>query len=1170
MALTVILPSGVSNTGNFAFGSVSTTGNITGNYILGNGALLTGVSTTSSNINNGTSNVTVVSSGGNVSVGIGGTSNVAVFATTGEFITGLLSVSGNVTGGNLVTSGSGGNISGANVISGTTLSATGNMVANNVVATTIVNAASLTGGLLSVSGNITANNALFTNIVNVASFTGAVVSVSGNITGNYFIGNGSQLTGISNISNGTSNIQIVAANANATVNIGGISNVVVYATTGEYVTGVISASGNVTAGNISTAGNVNGANIVATTLSATSNVVAAGGTFTGNISTTGNVQVGNLSTAGNVNSAFFVGSNASLNGLTVTGLITLNNISGPVNIQPTAGIGNIVLGGLSQTGDITLGRSSVTGNTIIAGGAISAANTKSILIGQGGVAGSNTTVQIGPALGNGNVVISANTTVALANTSGTALSVAGNITGGNLNTTGTLSTSGNIAANNVIATTIVSAASHTGTLISVTGNIQGGNVITTGIAQIQNNLIVNAPSVGKGGQLILAWGNTPNVTGQANQTWNLDVDSSNVFRVFYQNSAGASSVLIQANAASNIVTFPSTAGISVSGNVNAGTNYFIGNGSQLTGITASGGASITNGTSNVVVAASGNVTVAVAGTPSVATFTTSGMTANIVAATNNGNGTNFKVGDDAWIGDVNNADTMSVRGQQNAANGYIVFGNADSTTTLGRSGTGPLTYLGAFSATGNVNGGNLISAALVQGATVSSSGNVVVVGVAASGNISATANVQGGNGVFTTIVSAASHTGTIVSVTGNITAAGGVFGSGNISTTGNVQGGNFVGAVAATTVSASGNVNGGNLITAALVQGATVSSSGNVVTVGVAASGNISATANVQGGNGVFTTIVSAASHTGGLVSVTGTVTGSQFNGSGAGLSSIPGANVTGTLSIPTSSYAATVSSAAQPNITSVGTLTSLAVTGQVNAANGVAATTIAAQGWGVRVVAGSGDTQGIIQFTNFAQNAQWATITSNAVNSLLLNATTTQATGSFVTPGTITVNSGAAATAIINGAGNAVGNIGSSGTYFNRLFAQATTALYADLAEMYTTDAEYKPGTVMIFGGNQEVTISTTTHDYRVAGVVSTNPAHVMNSGLQGEFTVAVALTGRVPVSVIGNISAGDRVVTSNRAGVAEALDMTRYQPGVIIGKALQSHTGDQVGVIEVVVGRL
>jgi hypothetical protein len=156
----------------------------------------------------------------------------------------------------------------------------------------------------------------------------------------------------------------------------------------------------------------------------------------------------------------------------------------------------------------------------------------------------------------------------------------------------------------------------------------------------------------------------------------------------------------------------------------------------------------------------------------------------------------------------------------------------------------------------------------------------------------------------------------------------------------------------------------------------------------------------------------------------------------------------------------------------------------------------------------------------------------------------------------------------------NQTASANTSALSFNAATGQLTTtstkALYADLAELYVADSVYSPGTVLIFGGNQEVTISTVTHNNRVAGVVSTNPAHVMNSGLQGEFTVAVALSGRVPVSVIGNISAGDRVVTSNRAGVAEALDMALYQPGVIIGKALQNYSGNGVGVIEVVVGRL
>ena len=190
MALTVILPSGVSNTGNFAVGSVSAIGNVTGNYILGNGALLTGVSTTSSNINNGTSNVTVVSSGGNITVGVGGTGNVAVFSTTGMVLT------GNITANNGMFT----NIVNVASHTGAVVSVTGNITGNNISVTSNVNIAStgtvaiantggvalsvtgnITGGNISATGNITANNGMFTNIVNVASHTGAVVSVTGNV-----------------------------------------------------------------------------------------------------------------------------------------------------------------------------------------------------------------------------------------------------------------------------------------------------------------------------------------------------------------------------------------------------------------------------------------------------------------------------------------------------------------------------------------------------------------------------------------------------------------------------------------------------------------------------------------------------------------------------------------------------------------------------------------------------------------------------------------------------------------------------------------------------------------------------------------------------------------------------------------------------------------------------
>jgi hypothetical protein len=78
------------------------------------------------------------------------------------------------------------------------------------------------------------------------------------------------------------------------------------------------------------------------------------------------------------------------------------------------------------------------------------------------------------------------------------------------------------------------------------------------------------------------------------------------------------------------------------------------------------------------------------------------------------------------------------------------------------------------------------------------------------------------------------------------------------------------------------------------------------------------------------------------------------------------------------------------------------------------------------------------------------------------------------------------------------------------------------------------------------------------------------MNSGLESEFTVEVGLIGRVPCQVIGPITAGDQVVSSNRAGVAERLDMSQYQPGVIIGKAVENYNSTEPGVIEIVVGRL
>ena len=157
----------------------------------------------------------------------------------------------------------------------------------------------------------------------------------------------------------------------------------------------------------------------------------------------------------------------------------------------------------------------------------------------------------------------------------------------------------------------------------------------------------------------------------------------------------------------------------------------------------------------------------------------------------------------------------------------------------------------------------------------------------------------------------------------------------------------------------------------------------------------------------------------------------------------------------------------------------------------------------------------------------------------------------------------------IINNMGNGVGNIGNSTGYFNTVFAKSTSAQYADLAEMYQADKQLDAGQVVEFGGAYEIQKSGTSHSTRVAGIVSTNPSYLMNSAMDVPHKAPVALTGRVPCYVIGKISKGDRLVASDISGVATVLNMDLYQPGCIIGKALEDYDSQEIGKIEVAVGR-
>lgn len=139
--------------------------------------------------------------------------------------------------------------------------------------------------------------------------------------------------------------------------------------------------------------------------------------------------------------------------------------------------------------------------------------------------------------------------------------------------------------------------------------------------------------------------------------------------------------------------------------------------------------------------------------------------------------------------------------------------------------------------------------------------------------------------------------------------------------------------------------------------------------------------------------------------------------------------------------------------------------------------------------------------------------------------------------------------------------------TYFS---GEATSALYADLAEKYLADQPYEPGTVVVFGGEKEVTQSSRSHDSAIAGVISTNPAYLMNNKLEGDYATDVALVGRVPCKVVGPVSKGTVLVTSEHAGVAMAIDNSKFVPGCIIGKAMQDHLEDgAIAIIEISVGR-
>jgi hypothetical protein len=859
------------------------------------------------------------------------------------------------------------------------------------------------------------------------------------------------------------------------------------------------------------------------------------------LSATGNVQGGNLFTAGSISSTgtitsaanivssqFFIGNGSQLSGLFVAGSTGGAIVSGTSNVRvaldanTTVGVAGTTVGTFASTGLYIPGLISAAGNV-----------TGDYFIGNGsqltGLSASKiyngtSEANIGASSGNANITIGGTSNVVVVSTAGmyvTGLSsTTGNVISGNVTTAGLITATGNITGGNLL----------TAGLASVTGNISGGNILTG--ALVSATTVVAAGNVTGGniltGGLISA---TSSITAAANIT------GGNIL------TAG----LVSATAnitGGNLLT----AGlVSATGNVTG--SYILGNGACLSGVITSV-ANINNGTSNVtVVSSGGNISVSVGGTSNVAVWATTGeYVTGLISASGNVTGGNLLTG-----GLISAAGTVTgtshigsvVSVTANVIGGNLLTGGLIS--AAGNVNVGNLLNAGLSSVTGNITGGNILTGGLISAtSTITSAANITGGNILTGGLISATstitsaANITGGNLVTGGLISATSTITSAANITGGNILTGGL-----ISATGTVTGSSLLGSV----VSVSGNVTGGNLLTGGLISAtSTITSAanitgGNLLTGGlISATSTITSAANITGGNLLTAGLISATSSITGGTGLFGTTTNAVYDSVGAARSGVfAGSNTSTTINSSTAALAivnndTTTNNWAQLNFA--------AVTGA--STNQYSSGIIAVQ-FGART------------------NAQYPTGTMTFSTSSSLNAAPSEKMR-ITSAGTLNVNVANIATAIDNAAANGVGNIGSSTSYFDTVFAKATSAQYADLAEAYAADAEYEPGTVVVFGGTHEITISTTNADTAVAGVISTNPSYLMNSGLEAEHRAIVALTGRVPTRVLGPVTKGAMMVTAGN-GYAQACATPTI--GTVIGKSLENFNGDS-GVIEIVVGRV
>jgi Major tropism determinant N-terminal domain len=726
------------------------------------------------------------------------------------------------------------------------------------------------------------------------------------------------------------------------------------------------------------------------------------------------------------------------------------------------------------------------------------------------------------------------------------------------------------------------------------GNVSGTNLLTTGIVSAGGNITggnINGASVSAVGNILGNYflGNGSLLTG-VNTTTSKIVNGTSEANIGTSNGnanisiGGTSNVFVVAS------TGVYTTGLSsVTGNVSA--NYFLGNGSQLTGVTISSLPSLSV-TGNII---GGNISVNGSQTTIGNIVGGNINTAGLINASGNITGGNLRgtnltgtltTASQPNITDVGTLNSLSVSG--NITSGYV---NATGHTGTSVSVTGSITgaslvgtistasqpnitavgTLGSLSVSGAIAAGN-ISIANQTGTTASLTGNVTGGNILTSGLISATGNINGANLVIGNVnaagnVSAINHTGTTASLTGNIT-GGNILTSGNISATANITGsyifGNgsqltggyansnvstFLAAFGSNNISTTGTVTAGSVV-------------GNVINGTTLNTTSLSASGNVTGGGSSTFLITNTSATTGAATGALQVAGGGSFGGNLWVTGNIYAGNIQGitaniiTIEDPLAYFSA---SNTYPYNYDIGFYSNFSTTGP-QPGNGYQHTGFVRDfndnTW--KVFSNVAEpTFGVITFDGNTVYDAFKSGSHTVVGSISASGNITGGNLSVGT-GTVTVGS------IVNANSNAVGNIGSSSNYFNTVFAKSTSAQYADLAENYLADSEYAIGTVVVFGGEQEITVTAEHGDERVAGVISENPAHLMNSACPG---LAVALRGRVPVKVIGPVTKGDSLVTSTTAGVAVSVGRSRDYGQAVFAKAIETELSDGEKIIEAVI---